>query len=447
MLLPLDRRINNHLPVATIGLVAVNALCFFVSFAAVGGYAGVSELWDRWGFTPGSPTLPTTVTHMFIHANWEHLAGNMVMLTLMGMNCERKLGTALTLGLYFLSGFGALALFVFFNSESTEALGGASGAVSGVAGTYFALFARREVDVIWFIGCAGGTIKRVGAWTFTLLWGGLEIVQAALLNDIVQVAHWAHAGGFLVGLGGVAILVRLCGYRGRPENQPPGAVAPARSARYDELSYIPVAPGEEAEPRKDEALYVLVARHFDPPSPAARKFLPPGPVHPACVSRPLPFLEAQSLQDRLKQAGYAVFMHAGKHVVELPPIRLATSVRFEDRVMILEDEVTGRHERGLSSLYLASAGRVATPSGERTFLDLFATSPWTDIRIEPADAAAMAREILAQCTRLPMAKTLAALARDGRIEGGPFADLERYDAFNRWMLQVHASGIFRDNKE
>src|SRR5262245_34559662 len=105
MLLPLDRRINDRIPVGTFGLVAVNTACFFVFFWSAGSLAGLQDLWFRHGFTPAAPTWPSAVTHLFIHAGWEHLIGNMLFLIFFGMNCERKLGTPLYLGLYFLSGF------------------------------------------------------------------------------------------------------------------------------------------------------------------------------------------------------------------------------------------------------------------------------------------------------------------------------------------------------
>ena len=224
-LLPLDRKINDHHPYATFGLVGLNTLCFFVSLWSVRDLDGFEDLWVRFGFVPSSPSASAAITHLFIHANWIHLAGNMVFLVCMGMNCERKLGSPLYLALYFVSGLGALLLFTVFNWTSDLPLGGASGAVAGVAGMYLALFARREVDVLWWALVAAGTFT-IPAWIAPILWAGTEVAQAVLLNDRHSVANWAHVGGFLVGSGSVAMLVHLFGFRGRPEPMLPKILMP-----------------------------------------------------------------------------------------------------------------------------------------------------------------------------------------------------------------------------
>jgi len=446
MLLPLDRRINDRIPVGTFGLVAANTACFFAFFWSAGNLSGLQDLWLRFGCTPASPSLPAAVTHLFIHAGWEHLIGNMLFLIFFGMNSERKLGTALYLGLYFLSGFGALALFVLFNRGSTVPLGGASGAISGVTGMYLALFARRETEVLWFLGVAAGTL-RVPAWTFTLLWAGSEFAQAALLNGKINVANWAHVGGFMVGLGGVAMLQKLFGFKGRPESVPK---AP-RSDTFSELSYIPVQAPQAPAGRPDTALlrdpkiqsFILVARQFGDPAPGAARILDSAKASPACLARGLSFLAAQELQQRLEAAGTPTFLFSERHLVNVPPLRLADGISFEQRRVVFRDVTGEAVARDLSALYLLSAGDVRTPGGVRTFLDVFTTSPWTDFRLAGADTVGFARELRARAGRTPAANNVAVLAEGGRLPGEPFRDLAEYDAFNLWMLQVYASGIYR----
>src|SRR5262245_28820945 len=118
---------------------------------------------------------------MFLHAGPAHLVGNMLFLLLFGMNVERRLGPFVTLALYFLSGFAALALFLVFNTDFNAPLVGASGAVSGLVGMYLVLFRARTVEVMWFAFVVGG-IVRVKSVAVAALWAGLELLQAVLLR-------------------------------------------------------------------------------------------------------------------------------------------------------------------------------------------------------------------------------------------------------------------------
>jgi membrane associated rhomboid family serine protease len=457
MFLPLDRRINEHRPWATFGLAAVNTLCFFAMAWSAGGVKDFQDLWSRYGYTPAAPSFPAAATHLFIHAGWEHLVGNMLFLVFLGMNCERRLGPAAYLGIYFLSGFGALALFAAFNPGATVPLGGASGAISGVAGIYLALFARKEVEVFWFAVVAAGTL-RTPAWVFTLLWAGCEVAQAVLLNGTRHnVANLAHVGGFLAGVGGTAMLIKVFRFRGRPERAAPRAEAPRRRDTFEELAYIPLRPGEEPQGRPETAVirdpllrtYALVARRFGPLPEAAAEVLPAsGPARPACLARGLDFQAAEGLQLRLGDAGCPSFIITERSLVNVPPLVPLAALAFEGSRLLLGDDIGGSHAHDLSSLYMISAGRVRTPGGgERTFVDLFTTNPWSDFRFLQGDPVPLARELLARAGRVPAARSFVTLAREGRVTEDAFPDLPAYDDFNLWMLQVYASGIYRKPME
>ncbi len=448
MFLPLERRVNAHVPFATFGLAAVNTLAFFALTWTAGSVSGLQEHWVRFGYTPAKPALEAAVTHLFIHANWAHVVGNMLFLVFFGMNCERRLGTALFLGLYLLSGMGALALFVLFNRGAEIPLFGASGAVSGVTGMYLALFARREVEVMWFALVVAGTL-RAPAWIFTVLWAGLEVVQAVVLNGTnYNVANWAHVGGFMVGLGGVAMLTRLFGFRGRPETAAPRPARSPQREQFRELSYIP-APEAARPATAASRTYALAARRFGPLPPAAAKVLAdaghaPGPCAGACLARGLSLEAAQALADRLAAAGTAAFLFSDRAMLNVPPLEPVTEAVVEGRTLKVTDELGRARLRDLASIYLLSAGRVRTPAGERTFVDLFTTGPWSDLRLSAADPAAAARALLAGVGKVPAADTFLALAREGGAGGEPFPDLAAYDEFNLWLLQVHASGLYRN---
>lgn len=80
---------------------------------------------------------------------------------------------------------------------------GASGAIAGVMGGYLLLFPRARVDVLVII-VVFFRIFTVPAWIMLALWFALQVFNgAASPADAGGVAHWAHAGGFIVGLIGV----------------------------------------------------------------------------------------------------------------------------------------------------------------------------------------------------------------------------------------------------
>jgi membrane associated rhomboid family serine protease len=440
MLLPLDRRINDRIPWVTFGLVAVNILVFFIGAAVMEDWPeDTKKLWASVGFTPARPTLATALSHMFIHAGWEHLVGNMLFLIFLGMNCERKLGAPLFLALYFVSGLGAVALFALFAlfaGNPDVPLGGASGAVSGVLGIYFALFARREIDLLWFLFFTAGTI-RLPVWIFSLLWIVIEGVQAVLLNDLVMVAHWAHVGGFLVGVGGVAFLVRVFNYRGRTEEAAPETVPPPPDT-YKDLEYIPLPDAPAPQPSR-EGRFLLVASRKDAPTGAALSLLnAPGRVEPSRVAGPLNFPDAENLQLQLGEAGFATFLLPEAQRVNVPPLEILVRLAVEERHLRLEDAIGRTLRRPLNTIYLLAAGRVRTPAGVRDFLDIFATCPWSNLRLEGEGLEEAARALLRNAGEAPRSEGFDALARDGRTPGEAHPDLAAYDAFNLWRIQLQA---------
>lgn len=76
--------------------------------------------------------IPGLVTPIFLHANVEHLVGNMVMLLLFGALLEKQIGWKRTLGIYATAGLLAQGLTVLMNVRAL----GASGAICGVVGAY-----------------------------------------------------------------------------------------------------------------------------------------------------------------------------------------------------------------------------------------------------------------------------------------------------------------------
>jgi membrane associated rhomboid family serine protease len=182
-------------------LVVVNFAVFFVQAA------GTPEQFDQVdhiaalipaAFTghsvPGALPAPLTIiTSMFLHANFIHVAGNMIFLFVFGDDIEEVLGHWRFLAFYFLCGIGAALAFVLSNPGSSTELIGASGAVAGVISAYL-LF--RPCAKIW---CLLGLIPlHLRAYWIIGSWVILQVVEA--LNSVQDgVAYWAHVGGLITG--------------------------------------------------------------------------------------------------------------------------------------------------------------------------------------------------------------------------------------------------------
>src|SRR5262249_6872325 len=105
----------------TIALIVINTLAQFYSTAlhpvhvpvSVGGQRFAidePQLVLAYGFWGSHPTVLTLFTHMFIHADWFHLAGNMLFLWIFGSLIEDVLRPWGLAALYFAGGMAATLL-------------------------------------------------------------------------------------------------------------------------------------------------------------------------------------------------------------------------------------------------------------------------------------------------------------------------------------------------
>jgi len=142
----------------------------------------------------------TLFTHMFLHAGFFHLLGNMWFLWIFGRNVETGLGHARFLIYYLIGGLaGSLAQLLSDTQSTTHALG-ASGAIACVMGSYLAInpFNKLKLWFGWWIG-----VIEVPAVLFLGLWALLQFLSARHTqpgHSHGGVAYWAHLGGFAAGL-------------------------------------------------------------------------------------------------------------------------------------------------------------------------------------------------------------------------------------------------------
>lgn len=154
----------------------------------------------RFGFRPGHPDAGRGFAHMFVHAGFFHLAGNMLLLWVAGGVLECFWRRWAYVALYFGSGLAGLAAYCLSDPHGLTPVVGASGAVSGLLGAFLVGYPRTKIKIFyagWLIRPFFGTTDRA-AWVVLPLWVGVEILSA-VIDTGSGVAHWAHVGGFLFG--------------------------------------------------------------------------------------------------------------------------------------------------------------------------------------------------------------------------------------------------------
>jgi len=196
-------------PIVTMGLLVVTTLVFLWQLS-LGSQA--EQVILKLGAVPARlfgkmtsdtaalPAVITVLTSMFLHGGWMHLIGNMLYLWIFGNNVEDAMGHVRYLLLYLVSGSVAVFVQALLATSSTVPMIGASGAISGVLGSYLLLYPHARVLVLIPIGFLSRLIY-LRAMFVLGFWFLLQLLSA-LLADPNQpgVAFAAHAGGFVSGL-------------------------------------------------------------------------------------------------------------------------------------------------------------------------------------------------------------------------------------------------------
>lgn len=151
----------------------------------------------------GSFNLPfdgylSFVTNLFLHASWLHLLMNLWFLWIFADNVEDRMGHLPFLAFYLLCGIFATFLQWCFDPHLAIPVVGASGAIAGVLGAYFFLYPlERVVVLIPPVVLHVPAIAFLGIW---ILWQLHNATTAMLFQNVtVDVAWWAHLGGFIAG--------------------------------------------------------------------------------------------------------------------------------------------------------------------------------------------------------------------------------------------------------
>ena len=179
-------------PVLTISLIIINVAIFVWSLS------NFEYVIVNYGFIPAYPTVITLFTSMFLHGGFDHILFNMWYLWIFGDNIESRLGKIKFLLLYFASGIFATFLQYITDPSSPIPSIGASGAISGILGSYLLLYRKEKI-----LSSFGYTLIHVPAYVVIGFWFVIQLIfgTASLLGGMgSNIAFWAHIGGFIFGL-------------------------------------------------------------------------------------------------------------------------------------------------------------------------------------------------------------------------------------------------------
>ena len=192
-----------RIPTVTRNLLFINVLVFVATLVNQDFMYGTFAM-----FYPASPLFRwwQPLTHMFMHGGFWHILFNMYTLVMFGIVVERALGTRKFLILYFVAGFGAVALHTGVEWLQAQALSpnsveyinllrtpvvGASGAIYGVLVAFAMLYPEARMTLLF------PPVTLDAKW-MVAIFIGIELLTG-ITGTQMGIAHFAHLGGALFG--------------------------------------------------------------------------------------------------------------------------------------------------------------------------------------------------------------------------------------------------------
>ena len=177
-------------------LLIINIVLYIVTATIMPDARGVLGL-----AYPTSPHFQPfqLVTHMFMHADTNHLFMNMLGLFFFGPALEMHFGPKRFLFYYLFTGFGAMILQLLMNYIEIHYFGGSPAGLWGASGSIFGLLAGfaminpNQVIRMIFPPIA------MKAKYFVLIFAAIEL-YSGVCGANTGVAHFAHLGGALFGI-------------------------------------------------------------------------------------------------------------------------------------------------------------------------------------------------------------------------------------------------------
>jgi membrane associated rhomboid family serine protease len=175
-------------PLATLAIITASVATYLAELAR-----GGTAFCERFGFIPAHPTLATALSSLLVHDpdHVAHIAGNMLVLSVLGAVVEPVLGHVRFAVLYFASGAAGALLHLAVDPHSSVALVGCSGSIAGIMAIVGVLRPRS-------LGFIAGFVLMNVYWAWTGTAGGVSFAT--------------HLGGFTCGAT-VVLLARAQGVR------------------------------------------------------------------------------------------------------------------------------------------------------------------------------------------------------------------------------------------
>ncbi|MCA9068310.1 MAG: rhomboid family intramembrane serine protease [Planctomycetaceae bacterium] len=195
-------------PIMTSVLLALNLFVFIYQFRLSLDDPTWQSYMDfilKWGLKPthlANGKYLTMYTCMFLHADFMHFAGNMVVLWAFAWTLEEYLGPVRFGVLYLACGLAAGGAWCATNWGSDIPCVGASGAIAGVMGAYVFQFGfSTKLRCMMFL-FARLIFFHISTMWFAVIWIGMQILGVMMESPDQPggVAWWAHLGGFVAGL-------------------------------------------------------------------------------------------------------------------------------------------------------------------------------------------------------------------------------------------------------
>jgi len=133
--------------------------------------------------------LHRLISAAWLHADLFHLLGNVLVIILVGVPLEQRLGRGRFLSIYLIGVLGGNIGWTLANWESWTLCIGASGAAFGLLGCYLACWPRDEIEFPLIL------IRKWPVAWIALIKFALEIMQYPTATS--NVAHLAHITGFI----------------------------------------------------------------------------------------------------------------------------------------------------------------------------------------------------------------------------------------------------------
>ena len=153
----------------------------------------LGALLPAWALEPSE--FHRFVTAAWLHADTLHILGNLIVIILVGVPLEQRLGRGRFLVIYIIGVLGGNIGWTLANWGSTGFSLGASGAAFGLLGCYLACWPGDEIEFPIIL------IRKWPVSFIALLKLGLEIIQYGILTNSStmsdNVAHLAHITGFI----------------------------------------------------------------------------------------------------------------------------------------------------------------------------------------------------------------------------------------------------------